>query len=111
MKQIKKIAFLSILLIICLVNITYGFSVRDLTGTDVTISEAQDFGGKIMSVLTTIGSVLSIVILIAIGIKYMTGSVEEKAEYKKSLMPYVIGCILVFAASTIAEIIYQISPK
>lgn len=110
MKIIKKIAFLSIILIISIVNITYGFSVTDLTGTSVSNSEALDLGGKIITVLTTIGSVLSVVILIVIGIKYMVGGIEEKAEYKKTLMPYVIGCILVFAASTIAGAIYQIAP-
>lgn len=36
----------------------------------------------------------------------MTGSVEERAEYKKTLMPYIIGAALVFAASTIAGAIY-----
>ena len=111
MKQIKKIAFLSILLIICLVNITYGFSITELTGTTVTNSDATDLGGKIITAITTVGSVLSVVILIVIGIKYMVGGIEEKAEYKKTLMPYVIGCILVFAASTIAGAIYQIAPK
>ena len=38
----------------------------------------------------------------------MLGSVEEKAEYKKSLMPYIIGCIFVFAASTIATDFYNV---
>ena len=36
----------------------------------------------------------------------MMGSAEEKAEYKKTLMPYVIGAALVFAASAIAGIIF-----
>ena len=44
--------------------------------------------------------------LVVIGIKYMMGSAEEKAEYKKTLMPYIIGAALVFAASAIAGIIY-----
>ena len=37
----------------------------------------------------------------------MMGSAEEKAEYKKTLMPYVIGAALVFAASTIAGVLYS----
>ena len=39
----------------------------------------------------------------------MMGSAEEKAEYKKSLMPYVIGAGLVFSASAIAQIIYDLA--
>lgn len=37
----------------------------------------------------------------------MMGSAEEKAEYKKTLMPYVIGAALVFAASAIATVVYN----
>ena len=37
----------------------------------------------------------------------MLGSLEEKAEYKKTMMPYIIGAVLVFAASAIAGIIYS----
>ena len=54
-------------------------------------------------------SVLSVIVLIILGLKYMMGSVEEKAEYKKSFMPYIIGAALVFAASTIAGIVYNIA--
>ena len=39
----------------------------------------------------------------------MMGSVEEKAEYKKNLLPSAIGAALVFAASGIAQIVYNIA--
>ena len=35
----------------------------------------------------------------------MLGSVEQKAEYKKTMLPYVIGAALIFGASTISYII------
>ena len=35
---------------------------------------------QILGVINTIGVVTSVVVLMVIGIKYMTGSVEEKAE-------------------------------
>ena len=37
----------------------------------------------------------------------MMGSAEEKAEYKKTLLPYVIGAVLIFAASTIAGVVFN----
>ena len=46
-----------------------------------------------------------------LGIKYMIGSVEEKAEYKKTMMPYIIGTTILFAASTIVSIIYNVAIK
>ena len=37
----------------------------------------------------------------------MMGSAEEKAEYKKTLLPYIIGAALVFAAATIASVVFN----
>ena len=33
--------------------------------------------------------------------------VEEKAEYKKTMLPYLIGAVLVFATSNLIAIIYK----
>ena len=84
--------------------ITPGDITATSTGAD---SEITALGGKILSVITTVGIVLSVLMLSVLGIKYMLGSSEEKAEYKKSLMPYIIGSILVFGASSIASIVYN----
>ena len=46
--------------------------------------------------------------IMLIGIKYMLGSVEEKAEYKKTMIPYIIGCIFIFSISTIVSVIYSL---
>lgn len=64
--------------------------------------------GQILSVINTIGVVCSVIIISAIGIKYMLGSVEEKAEYKKTMLAYLIGALLVFSSTTIPNIIYKI---
>lgn len=58
--------------------------------------------------IRVIGIIVSIVGLMVIGIKYMTGSIEEKAEYKQTMIPYVIGCIILFAISTIVNVLYEI---
>jgi hypothetical protein len=39
----------------------------------------------------------------------MMGSAEEKADYKKSMIPYLVGAVLVFAASTIAGVVYDMA--
>ena len=46
--------------------------------------------------------------LLILGIKYMLGSASEKAEYKKSMLPYIIGAFLLFSASIIVNIIASI---
>ena len=47
-------------------------------------------------------------IKVTIGIKYILGSVEEKAEYKQTLKPYLIGAILVFGISNVLSIVQNI---
>ena len=64
-------------------------------------------GNKLMGVLQVVGILTAVIILMVLGIKYMMGSAEEKAEYKKTMMPYIIGAILIFAAATIANAVYS----
>lgn len=80
----------------------------DMTGANVPgMEDLTNVGNQIVTILTTIGIIASVIVLIVLGIKYMMGSAEEKAEYKKTMMPYVIGAALVFAASAIANILYN----
>lgn len=69
--------------------------------------EMKVFGEKALGIIQTVGIVGSVIILMVAGIKYMTGSVEEKADYKKALLPYVVGAMLLFSATTIANLVYQ----
>lgn len=80
--------------------------------TDTKIQGGEEFeklGESILGIIMVVGIILAVIILIVIGIKYMTGSVEEKAGYKKSMLPYVIGCIILVCAPAIANIVYEMS--
>lgn len=113
MKKISKIimTILLVVMIISLATISYGFGLSDLSGTQKEADTLKTAGNKIITVITTVGIVISVVMLIVIGIKYMMGSTSEKAEYKKTLIPYVIGAGILFAASSIAQIIYELAIK
>ena len=116
MKKVSKIlslALITIMLICVATNVFAVAGVSDpstLTGKDVSgLTKVTNVGNQIITILTTIGVIASVIVLIVLGIKYMMGSAEEKAEYKKTMMPYVIGAALVFSASIIANIIYNIA--
>lgn len=49
--------------------------------------------------------IASVVIISILGLKYMIGSTEERAEYKKSFMPLIIGIVVVLGASQMATMI------
>ena len=109
-KKTMKIwtAIATILLIISMgATIVYGLTPSEITGSETTGTEIQSLGQKIVGILQTVGIVLSVVILVILGIKYMMGSAEEKAEYKKTMIPYIVGAAFIFLAPTIANIVYN----
>lgn len=74
--------------------------------TGEATEQVQGFGQTILGIVSMAASVLAVIVLIVLGVKYMMGSAEEKAEYKKTMIPYVIGALLIFAATTIVNVLY-----
>ena len=124
----KKLKFIIILIAICTIIFPYVVTATEIVVTEESVKVADDlnlgdldqYKGKgedapqfiekvnvIVSVLEAVGVILSVIILIAIGIKYMLGSVEERADYKKTMIPYLIGAFMVFTVSLIPQIIFK----
>ena len=78
--------------------------------TDVSgASRLLDIGNTVVGFLRTVGSIVSVAVLALLGIKYMMGSVEDKAEYKQTMKPYLIGAVLVFGITNILAIVVNIA--
>ena len=78
----------------------------------LTAGDAQTAIDKVKPIIGYIGGIgiaVSVITLVVLGIKYMVGSIEERAEYKKSMIPYLIGAFLVFAVSTVVSFIMNMS--
>ena len=73
--------------------------------TEIVTSKAA----TIVDIIRIIGIIVTVVTLMLIGIKYMTGSLEEKADYKKSMIPYLIGVGVFFALSQLLAVIMKIA--
>ncbi len=63
--------------------------------------------GIILAAIRNISIVTSVIVLMVIGVKYILGSVEEKASYKETMVPYIIGCILATSGIVIVSYIYN----
>lgn len=83
-----------------------GIAIKPETRTEGADSTAK-IGNQILGIIQVVGIILSVGCLMILGIKYMMGSAEEKAEYKKTFIPYLIGALLLFAASAFAKTIYN----
>lgn len=53
---------------------------------------------KIYTILITLGVALAVIIGAILGIKFMFGSIEEQVKAKETLIPYIVGCIVIFGA-------------
>ena len=68
----------------------------------------QNASSSIYNILLICGVIIAVLIGSIMGIKFMIGSVEEKAEIKAALVPFVIGCIVVFGAFGIWKIVVTV---
>ena len=75
------------------------------TDSDEGVQELEEKAGIILGIVTSIGMVVSVIMPAILGIKYMLGSIEEKAEYKKDMVPYLVGAFLLFGICTIVKIL------
>ncbi len=83
-----------------------------LNGSTFNPSEMQgliDTVSIIVDSIRVIGIVVSVVVLLVLGIKYMVGSTSERAEYKKSMIPYFIGVAIFFGLSQILGVIITVA--
>jgi len=83
--------------------------------TDSVVNGAQDTSGAASSINRIIGSILTIVqvvgcgvaviMLIVLAIKYISAAPGDKADIKKHAVVYVVGAVVLFAASGILQIV------
>lgn len=78
-------------------------------GGSVETTGIEGVGANVVSIITTIGIIVAVIVLLILGIKYMMGSASEKAEYKKTMIPYLVGAVLIFGASAIAKAVIAMS--
>ena len=111
MKKMRILSsILTIAMVICMLSsvvLASGWNPQPLTPTSSDDSKIGSAGkkiaGSILSVLQAICAAVVVGMLIYLGIKYMTKGAGEKASVKDSILPWIIGAILVGGASTIGN--------
>ncbi len=122
-KILKLIAIIifSLMLVLAFSNNTYAKTPDEIiTGADDFISKGGDgatgirpenikeITNIIYNVLLLIGVICIMLIGIILGIKFITEGTEGKAEVKKALVPYVVGCVVVFGAFGIWKLVVDL---
>lgn len=76
-------------------------------GKTTAITSSKAMTQRIFGLIQVLGSVLSVVALLVIGLRYMFSSIEDRANMKGVLVYYVVGAVLVFATSNILSVVYK----
>ena len=72
------------------------------------LRKAQSF---LFNSLLAVGTALTVVVGGYLGIKFMMASAEEKADIKQTLIPYVVGNVVIFSAFIIWKIVITVLDK
>jgi len=106
---------LSLILIIVFIysnNIVYATSINEIiNGADKFVdsgkqSSSEVINGQILNdtsdliynTLLILGTCIAAIIGLILGIQFMTGSVEQKVKVKESIIPFIVGCVIIFGA-------------
>lgn len=71
-------------------------------------TELQNFSNTVYNIALAVGVVVAVLVGAIIGIKLMASNIETKVEAKKLLIPYVVGCVVVFGGFAIWKIVVGI---
>lgn len=88
--------------------INTGVNSNAILPTENSIKETSEL---LMNILSVLGVIILVIWGMVLGIKFITGSVEEQAEVKKGLFPYGVGCIIIFGAYAIWRIVVTIASQ
>ena len=106
MHYYKTLYFLiSIYLIYLYINPLFEIFNTSVVPIIIITDIAHIIASRILNIVAYICYVAAFILLIMLGIKYMTAAPDGKAEVKKMAVIYVIGAILVFATGIVLNVI------
>lgn len=68
---------------------------REQTINGLALKQLSD---TLYNSLLICGTVIAVIVGAVLGVQFIIGSVEQKAKVKDSLVPFLIGCIVIFGA-------------
>ena len=106
-KILKVVTVLAIIAMICGIAVNSLASSANIPGAVSTAvsSSVSNVVGRVISVVQIICFAAAVIMLMFLGVKYVTASPDGKAEIKKSAVQYIVGAVVLFAAGGILGIV------
>lgn len=67
----------------------------------------NDLAGEFVAILRNISVITSVIFVMILGVRYILGSVEERADYKKTMIPIAIGMGFITLILTIITFLHN----
>lgn len=104
----KKVLAIVMIMLIAMSSSVFAYSeITTTPGAPTGAGSLQVKATGVLGVIQWVGYIVAIGMLIWVGIKYVTSGAGEKAKAKETLIPIVIGAVLIAGATWIAQFIFN----
>ena len=112
--KIFAVVLMAMLVVFSVSTFSYADSAKDVvTGinanmTGIDSSGMKSIAGRVLGLLQIASAILAVILIAYLGFKMVLGSANEKADVQKQFIPLIIGVTIVFAATSIANLLLGI---
>lgn len=104
--KILSIALMVVMVAMCLGNVALAdVDYKPDGSSSTTATKFQTILNIFLGLAQVIGIAIAVIMLIVLAIKYISAAPGDKAEIKKHAVIYIVGAVVLFAASGIIQII------
>ena len=107
--RVLSIALMVAMIAMCLSNVVFADmpDPKSFDGSDKSqaTNQVKNVLNAILSIAQVVGVAVAVIMLIVLAIKYISAAPGDKAEIKKHAVVYIVGAVVLFAASGILGII------
>lgn len=112
--KIFAVVLMAMLVVFSVSTFSYADSAKDVvTGinanmTGIDSNGMKSIAGRVLGLLQIVSAILAVILIAYLGFKMVLGSANEKADIQKQFIPLIIGVTIVFAATSIANLLLGI---
>lgn len=112
--KIFAVVLIAMLVVFSVSTSSYADSAKDVIGginantSGINSQGMKTIAGRVLGLLQIVSAILAVILVAYLGFKMVLGSANEKADVQKQFVPLIIGVTIVFAATSIANLLLGI---
>ena len=112
--KIFAVVLIAMLVVFSVSTSSYADSAKDVIGginadtSGINSQGMKNIAGRVLGLLQIVSAILAVILVAYLGFKMVLGSANEKSDVQKQFIPLIIGVTIVFAATSIANLLLGI---